>query len=246
MFRQNVPAFLIIVFFFFVLFAYTKLAGPIPFSVNSVTINKSDTFNVTGEGKVSITPDIAIINAGITADGATVKTVQSQINSVINKVSDAIKDLGVKREDIQTVNYNINPKYDFASGSQRVTGYTASTTLTIKVKELDKVNQVIDAATDNGANQINGLSFDLSDRTKAENEARSKAVEDAKRKAENVSKVAGFKLGRLINYQENTGQPPIIYSRGMVEVSSADLAKTEVQPGSTEIIVSVTLSYEVR
>ena len=246
MFRQTLPTVFTIIFFFISLFVYVKLAGPIPFSVNSVTTSKSDTFNVNGEGKVSITPDIAVVSTGITADGTTVKAAQDQINAVIKKVFDAVKGLGVKADDIQTTNYNINPKYDFQSGSQRVTGYTASTTLTIKVREMDKVNQVIDEATGNGANQINGLSFDVSDRTKAEDEAREKAVADAKKKAEQAAKVAGFNLGRLINYQENTGQPPIIYSRSVAQGASDIAPETQVEPGSTEITVSVTLSYEVR
>src|SRR3989344_2531907 len=199
MIRQIVPALLIIIFFFISLFAYEKLAGPIPFSLNSVTTTKSDTFNVTGEGKVNVSPDVAIVSAGISAEGTSVKIVQDQINSVINKVSDAVKNLGVDSKDIQTTNYNINPKYDFTSGTQRVNGYSANTTLTIKVKQLDKINSVIDSATANGANQINGLTFEVSDKEKAENEAREMAVADAKKKAQQAAKVAGFSLGRLIN-----------------------------------------------
>lgn len=246
MFTRIYPAISVIIFFFIALFVYVELAGPIPFSVNSVTTSKSDTFNVNGEGKVSIAPDIAVVSAGISADGATVKVAQDQTNTVIKKVSDAVKGLGVKAEDIQTANYNINPKIDYQTGSQRVTGYTASTILTIKVRELDKVNQIIDAATGSGANQINGLSFDVSDRTKAENEAREKAVVDAKKKAEQAAKVAGFNLGKLINYQENVGQPPVVYSRTMAAGAPDVPEKTQVEPGSTEITVSVTLSYEVR
>ena len=245
MFYRVLPVFSVIIFFFLVLFAYVKLAGPIPFSVNSVTTSKSDTFNVTGEGKVSIKPDMAVVSAGVTADGATVKIAQDKINSVVKKVSDAVKQLEVKDADIQTANYNINPKYDYTSGSQRVTGYSANTTLTIKVKDLDKINSVIDAATANGANQIRDLSFDVEDRTKAENEAREKAVADAKKKAEQAAKVAGFALGRLINYQENTGEPPIILQRGGSLAADVE-TQTQVEPGSTEITVSVTLSYEVR
>ena len=244
--RQIIPTLLIIVFFFLALFAYVKFAGPIPFSVNSITTSKSDTFNVTGEGKVNITPDIAVVSAGIIADGATVKAAQDQINNVVKKVSDTVKALGVNSEDIQTTNYNINPKYDYTSGSQRVTGYTANTTLTIKVKDLDKINSVINAATANGANQINGLSFDVEDKQKAENEAREKAVADAKKKAESAAKVAGFTLGSLINYHESFDEPTIFLQRGGSLSKDVSVSETRVEPGSTEITVSVTLSYEVR
>lgn len=232
--------------FFMLLFAYTKLAGPIPFSVNSVTTTKSDAFQVTGEGKVTATPDLAVVNAGVTANGVTVKAAQDQLNGNINKVSAAIKALGVDPKDIQTSNYNINPTVDF-TGNQKITGYTANSNLTIKIRNIEKINQVIDAATASGANQVGGVSFEVSDKTKAENEARQKAVADAKKKAENAAKIAGFRLGQLVNYQENfEGQPipmPLRAAQGSADTVSPP---TQVEPGTNEIRVTVTLSYEIR
>lgn len=233
--------------FFILLFSFTKLFGPIPFSVNSVTTTKSDTFNVAGEGKITVQPDIAQVTVGIQANGSTVKSVQEQINSIINKVSEGIKQSGVDAKDIQTVNYSINPDYDYSGGSQRIKGYSASTNLFIKVREIDKVNQVIDTATTSGANQVGGISFDVDDRKKWENEARIKAVDDAKRKARDAAKVAGFKLGRIINYAENFGgYPNPIPMMRALEVKETQDALTQVEPGSTDISVVVTLSYEVQ
>lgn len=230
--------------FFVLLLIYTKLAGPIPFSVSSVTTQKTDTFNVTGEGKIIVKPDMAVVNVGIQATGTTVKQVQENINGVISRVSAAIKKLGVDEEDIQTTNYTINPNYDFQGSSQRITGYSAGTNLSIKVKQIDNVNSVIDAATANGANQVGGISFDVDDKTKAENEAREKAVAQAKTKAQQSAKIAGFKLGRIINYSENfNGFPGPIPLRAMAEGSPE--IPTQVEPGSSEITIIVTLSYEV-
>lgn len=231
--------------FFILLFSFTKLFGPIPFAVNSVTTAKSDTFNVSGEGKVSAPPDTAFVTVGIAANGATVKAAQEQINATINKVSEAVKSLGVDEKDIKTTDYNINPDYDYTGGSQRIKGYSASTNLSIKVREIDKINSVIDGATASGANQVGGISFDIDDKTKLENEAREKAVEDAKRKAENASKIAGFQLGRIVNYSENFGGYPI-YMRTMAVGASEDNKTTQVEPGSSEIIVNITLSYEIQ
>lgn len=234
-----------ILVFFLLLFIYTKIVGPIPFSVNSVITSKTDTFNVTGEGTVAVKPDIATLNAGIQAQGSTVKDAQDQINDAINKVAAAVKNLGIEQEDIQTTNYNINPTYDYTGGSQRITGYSASTNLSIKVRNIDLVNQVIDRATANGANQIGSISFNVDDKTKVENEARQKAVADAKSKAESAAKIAGFKLGRMVNYSENfAGEPRPI---PMMAVGSAGSPKadTAVEPGSSEVKVVVTLSYEI-
>lgn len=232
--------------FFVILFIYTKAAGPIPFSISSVTTSKSDTFNVSAEGTVFAKPDIATLNVGISAQGATVKAVQDQTNSIINKVSASIKELGVEEKDIQTTNYQINPNYDFQSGTQRITGYSASTNLSIKVRNIDLVNQVIDQATENGANQVGGVTFDVDDRAKVENEARQKAVEAAKKKAESAAKIAGFKLGRLVNYSEDfVGGPRPIPLRMSVGAPEAQELETAVEPGSSEIRVVVTLSYEI-
>lgn len=232
--------------FFLLLFAYTKFAGPIPFTVNSINTNKTDSFTVTGEGKVSVPPDVATVNAGIQANAATVKVAQDQINKVINQISAKEKELGISASDIQTNNYNINPNYDYQNGSQKITGYNANTTLAIKVKDINKVNSVIDAATANGANQVNNITFDVNDKTKAENTAREQAVTEAKNKAEQAAKMAGFQLGKIVNYSENFegGPTPIPL---MAKVNSTDASTpTNIEPGSSEVKVTVTLSYEVR
>lgn len=235
-----------LVLFFLLLFVYTKLAGPIPFSVNSVTTTKSDSFQVTGEGRVEVKPDLAVVSAGVTSTGPTVQAAQDGLNKNINRVSDSIKALGVKPEDIQTTNYNVNPQYDFSSGTQRVNGYQASSNLSIKIRNLDNANAVIDAATKNGATQVGGLSFEISDKTQAENQAREKAVADAKAKAESAAKIAGFRLGKLLNYSEGfSGVTPPMPLRTL-SVDMKEQAATQVEPGSNQIIVTVTLSYEVQ
>lgn len=230
---------------FTLLLIYTKLFGPIPFSVNSVTTQKTTTFDVTGEGKVTVTPDIASVTVGIRSQGSTVKIVQDQINNVINKVSNAIKDLGIDAKDIQTTNYSIYPDYDYSGSSQRIKGYSASANLFVKVRDIDKVNAVIDATTANGANEVSGISFEVDDKEKAENEVRSKAVADAKQKAENASKIAGFRLGKIINYSENFGdfpRPIPLRAQGAAEIESVP---TQIEHGSTQVSVTVTLSYEI-
>lgn len=229
--------------FFIALFAYTKLVGPIPFSVNSVITTKTDTFTATGEGKATAIPDIAVISVGVTAQGSTVKQVQEALNTKINAVTAAVKKIGVSDKDMQTTNYNISPNYDYQISMQRITGYQANTNLTIKVRDLDRANDVIDSSTAAGANQVGGVSFDVSDKTKAESEAREKAVTEAKEKAAQAAKIAGFSLGRIINYTENFGG-----SMPMPMYAKADMAResTQIEPGSSEITVTVSLSYEIK
>jgi len=234
-----------IVLIFVLLFAYTKLAGPLPLSVTSTITTQTDTFSVEGVGKVSAPPDIAVVNVGVAANGTSVKGVQDELNRKINAVSEAVKRAGVKSEDIQTSNYSIYPQYDYQSGVSPITGYQASSNLTIKVRDIDRTNEVIDGATAAGANQVGGISFDVDDKAKAQNEAREKAVADAKQKAEDAARIAGFRLGRVVNYQESfaDNRPPIIFEKAQITDSREP---TQVEPGSSEIVVTVTLSYQIQ
>ena len=241
--KQSVSA---VIVFFLLLFTYTKLVGPIPFSLQSVVTNKTDAFIVSGEGKVTLIPDVALVSVGVTAQGTSVSIVQNQLNKNMNAVHAAVKKLGVGAKDIQTSVYNIAPTYDYTRGNQQITGYQANANLSIKVRTIDNASAVIDAATKAGANQIGGLSFDVDDKTKAENEARALAVKDAKSKAEAAAKAAGFSLGRVINYSEGgNSSPRPIYDK-MMAMETAGSAPTEVEPGTSEVAVTVTLSYEIR
>jgi hypothetical protein len=231
------------------LFAFINLS-PLPLSISSVTTTKTDSFTVSGEGKVTMIPDIARVHAGVTAQGASIKVVQQELNKKIKAISDAVKKQGVDDKDIQTMNYSVNPQYDYRSGNQKITGYEASSNFSIKVRNMDNATAVIDVATANGANQVGGISFDVDDKTKVENEARTKAVADAKSKAQLAAKTAGFTLGRVINYNENTGgvvRPMPMYAKAdMMNAVAAEQVATTIEPGSQEISVSVSLSYEIR
>lgn len=232
-----------LVVFFVLLFAYTKLVGPIPFSVTSVTTQKTDFFSVEGEGKATAAPDLALVTAGVQTQGTSVHEVQQEINKKINAVSDAVKKVGIADSDIQTGNYTISPMYDYRQG-QKITGYQGSTTLTIKIHAIEKANGVMDAATQNGANVVGSVSFEVSDKTKAENEAREKAVAQAQKKATDAARIAGFKLGRVVNYQESFGGIPRPLPLS-ARAQGVGEAPTQIEPGTNEITVHVTLSYEI-
>jgi len=236
-----------VVVFFLCLFAFTKFVGPIPLSISSVITQKTDTFTVRGEGKITMVPDIAIVHVGVSAQGSSIKATQDELNSNMNAISQSVKRLGVDKKDIKTENYTISPTYDYESPTNRITGYQANSTLTIKVKNLDNVNGVIDAATANGADQVSGISFDVDDKTAAENKARTLAVSDAKSKAQAAAKAAGFKLGRVINYNEGGGaQPRPIMMEKELMMADESGAPTQVEPGTSELTVTVNVSYELQ
>lgn len=229
-------------------FGFAKLFGPIPFSVNSVTTNKTEPFTVTGEGKATGVPDTAQFSVGVNKTAATVELAQNQVNTTINKISDELKKLGIEEKDIQTSNYSVNPNIDFTSGKQTTTGYTVDTTMNVKVKDTNLANKALDAATANGANVVNGVSFVLNDdeQQKLEEQARGEAIKNAKEKAQSIAQQAGIRLGRIINVTVNpTAQQPQPVVEKMSFAQSADSgAPTQLQKGSNDVTVTVSLSYE--
>ncbi len=238
----------IIVFFFLALFVYTKMAGGLPLSVVSSVTNNSDVFSVTGEGSVAVKPDMAYVTVGVNSTGATVKQAQTEINQVTSRITEALDKIEIDTDkDVKTINYSINPNYDWNNGLQKITGYSASSNLKIKIKNIELVNQVIDVSTANGANTVGGVVFDVEDKDKLEEEARKEAVEQAKVKAENVAKVAGFGLGRIIGYSEDLNAPVRPTAYGLESMKANDgMASTELQTGTSEIKVIVNINYEIK
>ena len=247
--KISLTFFLCLILFFITLFAYTKVTGPLPFSVNSTTTQKTDAFHVQGEGKASAKSDQATVRLGVTATDTTEKAVQEKINQVNNKVLAAIKTLGVESADIKSEGPFLNPNYDYRTGqNQTITGYSGNLSMTVTLKDPAKAQQVIDAATAEGANSLGGVSFNTVDKTSAENEARKKAIADAKQKAQVAADAGGFKLGKLLNYNESSGGLVMPYMAKDTMAGAANLevaTPTQLESGSNEITVSVTLSYEI-
>jgi uncharacterized protein YggE len=248
-----------VIFTLVALFDYTKVVGPIPFSVTSVTTQKSEAFSVTAEGKASIKPDKATVRLGVVADGPTADVAKNKMNEVINKVTSEIKALGVEGKDIKTENLNVYEDYStqvapaekvgtttpIPDPNSKARSYRANTTLVVLAGQIEIANKVIDVGTKNGINQIGGVQFDNTDQTAAENDARVKAVANAKAKAEMAAKTAGFSLGKIINYSEgNGGRGPIMYAAKAGDSATQNTA-TQLNPGENEVVISVTLSYEI-
>lgn len=241
-----------IVFFFLILFLYTKLAGPIPFFINSIQTTKSDLFRVEGQGKAAAAPDTASVSIGITKEANSVSAAQEQTNQVMSRIVEQLKSLDIPEKNIKTTNFNASPNYSFAGERQTVIGYTVTQNIVVKVQPIDKANQVVDMATKEGANIIGGISFTLSDevRQQAQETARKEAIEKAKEKAESLARATGISLGRIIDVQEYPTYPdmdkrvePFIAQEGLGGTVSTP---TDVQPGESTVNLTVSLVYETR
>ena len=237
--------FFTILFIFLFLFLYTKLSGPIPFFINSLQTTKTNMFQVVGEGKATAVPDTAMVSVGVTSKAQAVEDAQAKTNRLASKIIEDIKKLGIEEKNIKTVNYSVNPDYDYSRG-QTITGYTVNQTLEIKVKPIEKVNRVIDTATLDGANLIQGASFVFGDelQKKLEDEARKQAVDNARAKAESLANAAGIRLGKIIDVSESNQAVPILLRGDLAVGGVKETPPTNITPGENSVNITVTLSYE--
>ncbi len=231
-----------------ILTLYFRFVGPIPFSVSQTTTEKKTTFDVGAEGKVTAIPDTAEINLGIQVNKTTVEEAQKEANQKIKQITAELKKIGIEDKYIKTVNYSVYPNYDYQAG-QKITGYNVNITLRVKIKDFQKINQAIDAGTSQGANQIGSLNFTIDDEKLEElkTEARNQGINKAQKKAKEIAKASGIKIGRLINVSENVSNnlPVSLTARAIgVGGTTEEKADTQIQPGESEIIVFVVLSYE--
>ncbi|MDD5032283.1 MAG: SIMPL domain-containing protein [Patescibacteria group bacterium] len=205
---------------------------------------------VTGEGEVIGVPDIAKVQLGYNVEKKTVAEAQKdnteKMNAVIKKLKDDFK---IDEKDIKTVNYSIYPQYDWSKGKQTFRGYEVSQNLEVKVREMEKVSQILDAAGGLGLNQIGSLSFEVDNEETLKQEARIKAIEAAKTKAEDLAKVAGVKLGRIISFSESgNNYIPVAYSSYKATDEALGMGggvSPEIQAGSSEIKITATVEYEI-
>lgn len=245
-----------IVILFLALFVYTKLAGPIPFSINSVNTTKTDLFSSAGEGEATAIPDSATVSLGITTQATNVADAQNKANQTADKIIGNIKKLGVSEKDIKTTNYSVNPNYGqgeiqpmmypIRNGGNNITGYTVTQNLEVEVKPIEKVNKVVDTATAAGANLVGGINFTFSDEMleKLENQARKEAVANAKKKAQSLANASGLRLGKIVNVIENSNFPRIMpMAAGALEKTDQNVP-TNITPGENSVIINVIIYYE--
>ena len=202
---------------------------------------------IVGQGKVTGVPDIANIQLGYSIEKPTVAAAQKDNSDKMNAMIDKLKkDFKIDAKDIQTANYYISPQYDWNNGKQTLRSYLVSQNLDVKVRQMDKVSAIIEAAGVIGLNQVGNLTFAIDNPEALKQQARELAIAQAKEKAESLSKVVGVKLGKIISFSEssNDNQPVPLYAFDKSAVGIGGAAPT-VEAGSNEIIIIATVEYEI-
>ena len=203
------------------------------------------TLSVTGEAQVSVAPDLAQIDGGVTTEAKTAREASEANNKAMAAILPALKAAGIAETDIQTARLSLFPQSPSSklqpSGPVQITGYRASNRVTIRVRDVTKVAATIDALVAAGANEIGGINFMVSQESKLLDDARVKAIEDARRKAEIYAKAANVRLGAPVSISEEGSAGPVPVGRAQFKANVG----AQVAPGEETLRVSVSVSYEI-
>ncbi len=210
--------------------------------------NQQEGIWVSGRGVVTVTPDIAILRLGIEAQAATVAAAQSQATEAMDEIMAALTDNGIAKKDIQTQYFSIRQvtKWDRDKEEEIVVGYRVTNMVTAKIREIDKAGTVIDAVAAAGGDltRIDSIDFSVDDPSAYYEEAREKAMADAKAKAEQLAELADGRLGKATYISESSQVPPPIYRQDVYE-EAMPAATTPISPGEMEISLTVQVAYTI-
>ncbi len=205
--------------------------------------------SVTGEASISAPPDLAQIDAGVTSNAKTAREASDANNAAMSKVLAALKSAGIDEKDYQTSRLSLQPEYGSnrpgysTSGPPTITGYRASNRVTVKLRDVVKVASVIDTLVAAGANDIGGINFSLSQASKLLDDARDRAVADARRKAEIYAKAAGVTLGAPLGITE--GGAPVPMFRAKMALPTA-ATSVPVAQGEETLSVTVSVTWAIK
>jgi uncharacterized protein YggE len=201
------------------------------------------TISVSGEASVSVPPDLAQIDGGVTTEAKTAREASEANNTTMGKVLLALKGAGIEEKDFQTSRLSLQPQYaPNRNGPNAIVGYQASNRVTIKLRDVTKVASTIDTLVGAGANSIGGINFMVSAVSKLLDDAREQAIADARRKAEIYARAAGVTLGSPVSISEEGAPGPMPFRR----MAAGMAASAPVAQGEETLQVTVSVSWAIK
>jgi len=251
--KRPIPSWLAITFIIFLLLLVIVIgANQVYGFLGHVQPTTSRTITITAEGRVSASPDTAEMDASIVSNGSTAADTQSSMDTKAAQLLAYLKNSGVAAADISTSDYSLYPQYDYTPGNNnKITGYSASETLQAKIHDLTKVDSILGGITQNGANQIQSVSYIFNDPNQLQDQAREQALSNAAQKAQALASAAGVKLGKLVTFSEqNTNSTPPVYPMAAMAQASGTTSSvanvSSVPSGTQDIIEDVSVTYALK
>lgn len=204
---------------------------------------------VTAEGKATMTPDIAKFTFLVVTQGSNPQAVALSNNQQMNSAITYVKSNGIEDKDVKTIRYDLSPRYSYerSTGKSYIYGYELTQTVSVKVRDFNKVGKIIGGLPKYGINNISSVSFSVEDPEKYLAEARDKAFDKAKSKASEMAGRTGVQLGNILNFSESSSQPgPPPYYSEVLGKGGATAVAPLIQPGSQETSVVVSVTYEIK
>lgn len=228
---------------------FSPSAPKLPSASSGIVLSQQNTgIWVTGEGKVSIVPDVAILSLGVEAQAATVAEAQSQASTAMAAVVAELENHGIAKKDIKTQHFSIIPirRWIEDKGQEVLVGYRVTNTVTTKVRKVENAGAIIDAVAKAGGDftRINSLSFTVDDPTAYRKEVREKAMADAEAKAKQLAALSGVQLDKPTYISESGGFIPLPIPYRVEAAPAA--APTPISPGETQIQLSVQVVYSIK
>jgi uncharacterized protein YggE len=202
--------------------------------------------SVSAQAEARRVPDVATISAGVVTQAADANAAMRANATQMDKVMAAIRAAGIAERDIQTSGVNLNPQYKYVENqAPAITGYQASNTVNLKVRDIAKLGKVLDALVASGANQVNGPSFEIDQPEAVYDEARRAALEKAQARASMSAKALGLRVRRIVSISEGGGfQPPMPMPMMAMARGKAE-ADTAVSPGETTLTANLDVVFEL-
>lgn len=228
--------------------AITLLSAP---AIAQTSSGFPPAISVTGEAHISVPPDLASVDAGVATDAKTAREASQTNNTAMAKVLAALKAANVDAKDIQTSRLSLQPQYASSSASRlpgpsTIVGYRASNRVTVRIHDVSKVADIIDTLVGAGTNDIGNVSFGASQASKLLDDAREKAVADARRKAEIYAKAAGVTLGAPLSISEEGAPQPVFQAKMMRAAPMGVVAPTPIAQGEETLSVSVSVTWAIK
>ena len=218
-------------------------------AVAAVPVLSGTRLDVSASGEVTRVPDLAIISAGVQTLQPTASGAIEQNAARMERVRAALRRAGIADKDIQTSSINLNPEYRYVENQPPVlTGYRATNSVNVNFRDLKRTGAILDALVAEGANQINGPSLTIDKPETAYDEARIKAIAAGQARAQLYARALGKRVVRILSVSESGGYaaPPMPYARDMAMAVGEQAAKTEIDPGTQQLSVSVSMSFELQ
>ncbi|WP_044022562.1 SIMPL domain-containing protein [Bacillus sp. SG-1] len=211
---------------------------------NQAEKKSNRTVTVTGEKTIDVQPDLAIAQIGAVTSDKELTKAQRKNNEVSTAVLNSFKQNGIAEKDIQTSTYQIYPQYDYIDGKQVFKGYEVRQVFSVKIREIDKIGEVIDDAVGNGANIIERVEFAIAEPQIHYQKALSKAYEDALKKAQVLARSAGTTLNPMPLEINEDSSIPMIPRPAKAYVLAAE-STAPLQPGEVGILARLTVKYKL-